>query len=538
MARDNSPVLNTVSIPDDAYFTSYPDDSLGEGDLAFKKDSSTYFSFRPGAPAAAITGKRFPTPNGNFELFASSVVLNVQDFGATGDGTTDDTAAFVAAIAAATNAVNPNGTIGSIGRGAVVYAPHGVYKITASLSFPNGVALQGDGMWTSQLKFVLDVAVPGARWVSDTQYGWGGFVRDISLAGSGSCTHVLHVVNWGNFDVQNALIGGGVNGIYIADGISCTFHNVYCQSNSGDGLVIEDVIASVTTTHRFYGCWFQANGRAGAKVSGSGINFTDCIFESNGAGTHVAGYGIEIPAGTVNLVGCYFENNTRSAVAGGTSDDSSVSVISPLFVPGGYVQADAYCVYLDKVTSGMLSGFRVLLGGLPLGIGVTTNCRDVTILDIPAGVPAQEPTLIGGTGNICDYLGLIVYNDTVSGQRRVTGVVALAPGDATTATQARGQITTCLVASAVVPEQTLAAPSDAVHPYASVTVPCLGVLAGDSALVSFTPALPTGVVAFASCGAGSVVVTLLAGVSAPGTITISPANNTTCKVTVLASSAL
>ncbi len=60
-------------------------------------------------------------------------VVNVQQYGATGDGTTDDTAAIVACIAA-----NP---------GRAIYFPAGTYKITSTITVTSaGTKLFGDGI--------------------------------------------------------------------------------------------------------------------------------------------------------------------------------------------------------------------------------------------------------------------------------------------------------------------------------------------------------------------------------------------------------
>lgn len=65
----------------------------------------------------------------------TGAVANVLDYGAKGDGTTNDTAALQAAIDAV-NAQPMNG---------VVYLPSGTYKITTALSVPYGVSIFGDG---------------------------------------------------------------------------------------------------------------------------------------------------------------------------------------------------------------------------------------------------------------------------------------------------------------------------------------------------------------------------------------------------------
>jgi hypothetical protein len=63
---------------------------------------------------------------------ARDLCVSVKDHGATGNGTTDDTAAFLAAIAAL-----PGG-----GR---IYVPRGWYRITASLPLHSGLCFYGDG---------------------------------------------------------------------------------------------------------------------------------------------------------------------------------------------------------------------------------------------------------------------------------------------------------------------------------------------------------------------------------------------------------
>src|SRR5437016_13701390 len=67
---------------------------------------------------------------------SESGVLSVLDFGAKGDGTTDDTAAFQRALDAATKA-----------GGGTVHAPRGNYFFAGHLNVANGVALEG--IWQS-----------------------------------------------------------------------------------------------------------------------------------------------------------------------------------------------------------------------------------------------------------------------------------------------------------------------------------------------------------------------------------------------------
>jgi hypothetical protein len=81
----------------------------------------------PTAPRWRVLTPRYPTPD---------VVIagcTVQDFGAAGDGVTDDTAAFQAAM----EMMHAHG-------GGAVFAPEGRYAIRGNLKVPTGVTLRGD----------------------------------------------------------------------------------------------------------------------------------------------------------------------------------------------------------------------------------------------------------------------------------------------------------------------------------------------------------------------------------------------------------
>jgi parallel beta-helix repeat protein len=67
--------------------------------------------------------------------------VSVRDFGAVGDGVTDDRAAFQAAV----DAVSAAG-------GGTVFVPEGTYRISARVNLKNGVVLMGEGYQASILK--------------------------------------------------------------------------------------------------------------------------------------------------------------------------------------------------------------------------------------------------------------------------------------------------------------------------------------------------------------------------------------------------
>lgn len=75
--------------------------------------------------------------------------ISVKDFGAVGDGSTDDTDAIKAAIVAA---------VAYSDRAAAVHFPGGFYNVSATIVVPSWVQLVGDGIETTQLR-CLDTSV-------------------------------------------------------------------------------------------------------------------------------------------------------------------------------------------------------------------------------------------------------------------------------------------------------------------------------------------------------------------------------------------
>ncbi len=113
--------------------------------------------------------------------------LSVMNYGAGGNGVTDDTAALNACIAAAAN------------QGKIVWLPAGTYKITSAINLPSNLTLQGAGMWHTTL--AGDPALyPSAA-------------RRVALNGSGSHIHladfsILGQLNYRNDSEPNDGLGG------------------------------------------------------------------------------------------------------------------------------------------------------------------------------------------------------------------------------------------------------------------------------------------------------------------------------------------
>ncbi|AUR88638.1 pectate lyase superfamily protein [Vibrio phage 1.172.O._10N.261.52.F5] len=165
-------------------------------------------------------------------------VVNVKDFGAVGDGVTDDTLAIQFAL----------DSLPELGG---LYFPSGDYMVSTMLTCDtNGVMIYGDGRYQSQI-------LPHTTWDGSDALmklgsgsTWGVKVRDLTFAvtfdelGDDSDGLIIHP--WYNFDILNCGFRGGnfvtreTGGLRIMGNAlhtrvdTCQLHNGYCY-----GMIIE-----------------------------------------------------------------------------------------------------------------------------------------------------------------------------------------------------------------------------------------------------------------------------------------------------------
>ena len=208
----------------------------------------------PGRAQAAVS--QSPPPANTGKVTAS----NVRDYGATGDGTTDDTAAIQSAIDATL-----------AGGGGLVYLPTGHYAITG-LTLANGVDLLGENHNTAVLVFtaasgnVIELTDAGFNRFANFQIYYN------QKASSGAAIYLS-----GTFTVEiNDIVINGNEAIYAYDGIvadQCTgtfirnFNIYFCQN---DGVRISGPNGNDA---------YLANGiiNTGQSQSGTAVHIQDFI---------------------------------------------------------------------------------------------------------------------------------------------------------------------------------------------------------------------------------------------------------------------
>lgn len=186
--------------------------------------------------------------------------FNVKDYGALGDGSTDDTSAINGAISAATSA-----------QGGTVYFPNGTYIVSATsgttcIAAATNVALLGQSREGAIIKLANGAATSAKpvtlNGVSDVT------IRNLTLDGNKA--------NLGADTSRSAIYVPSATRVYLAD---LTIHDhTGCAVNlSGNGTSgAQDVIVER--------CYAYSNGNCAAVIDGGGqqrLTFRDCIFTGN-----------------------------------------------------------------------------------------------------------------------------------------------------------------------------------------------------------------------------------------------------------------
>jgi hypothetical protein len=159
-------------------------------------------------------------------------VVSVKDFGAVGDGVTDDTEAIQVAITKATSFTNPAVST-SLGRGTTVLFPKGLYKVTSAivLGAASYLSIEGDGPLTSVIITEIDGDVFKGASVNEIS------IRNLGLVNIGSPTSGFAINVGGDpllntvvafaryLRLENLIISGFANGLRINGALATTIRD-------------------------------------------------------------------------------------------------------------------------------------------------------------------------------------------------------------------------------------------------------------------------------------------------------------------------
>jgi len=281
-------------------------------------------------------------------------VFNVKNYGAVGNGTTDDTAAIQDAI----DAAEANG-------GGLVLLPPGTYLVSDTLTVDNhGVRIIGSGMWNTTLRRGTDyghtVLFTGDDNTGSVLLGVGiesMTITSVGLASSGAhvCFNGVARASAANLYFRDGFIGIQADGLTAASisNIYLVFSNIYGGAStgrrymqfgtaaayphpsSGDVFVSDFNLRSTTTANATQyginieaadGLWFS-NGHVGntvtanIRIGGPTTDLLNLIFfnsvmsdEGTGSGLLLASYA-SLGFRTVQFSNCLFKSSGTPAYA-------------------------------------------------------------------------------------------------------------------------------------------------------------------------------------------------------------------------------
>jgi len=164
---------------------------------------------------------------------SASPFFNVMDYGATGSGTSDDTAAINAAIAAAAPSSSPTGN--------TVLFPAGKYLVSSTLTVPPGTTLQGAGWNTpgSQANVFAGTWLyveEGADFSPVTIAGSGGAARNLGFnvfnpnnnGSPASAQPMIHITG-NNALVEDVCLYNPYAGVYLDGAAQAVIRRIFGQ---------------------------------------------------------------------------------------------------------------------------------------------------------------------------------------------------------------------------------------------------------------------------------------------------------------------
>ena len=306
---DNLPGITDANVLA-AQLANQTDITLGDALIGFKQTYS--LGIMPGAVGKTLNNKM-------------QDLVSVKDFGAKGDGTTDDTSAIQAAINLACT------------YGGNVYLPAGTYKISAALVFTMNSSLvdpikrpsmSGDGMAATTIYQTANAN--GIEIVGyDAQPAGYCLFQNFTLYGYQKNKLGIALKDIAFVTIDNVYLAGWATGLYGVNCLSSTFNDLVIRFNDG-GFYFEPNAAfgfySEPNAITMSNCTVGNNDSYGGKVIGAGtFNLTGGSIEANGAGTDLssAKWGLALvdvggkvaqqSASGFNISGVYFEGNGGQA---------------------------------------------------------------------------------------------------------------------------------------------------------------------------------------------------------------------------------
>jgi hypothetical protein len=256
-------------------------------------------AFVRSGPSGSDVGGALVVANGIGRTVAAkfSDIVNVRDFGAVGNGLTNDNAAIAAAIA-------------SLPTGGTVYFPPGNYLTSAQFVLPRYINLAGAGYHSTK----ITVSGGSNCFVINSTSG-DNKISGLELIGSGGGSKGVYIIDFTGFtNVYDCNINGFGLGIDVTSSSWTDVVNCRISSNT-IGVRISASGSEFTTTFSMRKCRVNNNTQYGFVNSSTGPKCSSFVFDTvnieyNGSATYPQ---VDLgPVDNVLFSGCYFEHSGPS----------------------------------------------------------------------------------------------------------------------------------------------------------------------------------------------------------------------------------
>lgn len=345
-------------------------------------DTSNTVAYQPAGTGAVAT-----TVQAKLRQYVS-----VKDFGAVGDGVTNDQPAIQAAIDSLIKSINVsfNGTISA--KSGVLYFPSGSYKITTPLSLATayGVIFEGDGIGSTSIAWSTNDNTASVINFSDCAFCQ---IRQMSIIANQPAHELVRIYNNvatttvtstsntlqdvelnGNFNVYSCvLVGGGAD----ANNDFMQFIRVSFMGYSHSGAFLQGFQSH---QNHFFDCNFiginaaqtAQNGLYGvySQIQSPSNSCASFIFERGSCGWHA---GADFFVGGYTSLGCqiyygdsensyrFFENGTVA------SSNTSVQIIG-CRIESGKMASDRKIIINNTQGPLLINGCTIGTGGSPIQV--------------------------------------------------------------------------------------------------------------------------------------------------------------------------
>jgi hypothetical protein len=273
-------------------------------------------------------------------LSALSNYLNVKNFGAVGDGTTDDTAAIQAAL----NYVAANQKItGSFYVGGSIYIPFGRYKISSQLVFTGGsISIYGDGPFSSSLFWTAAGGISITLISNECRVNFTDLDLQAATSNAGTALSIVGV-GAASSNFQNAYL----NNVYFWSDYGTSYWTKAIDFQDIWHFVLDSVFFKGATDPTYWGDFVTLKGKS---IDGRILN------------CYAYGANRAVYVNSSTLEGLRIDNCSFVAVNRGVYKPTSSGNPPHYTIRGSHIAAAVNCIELNNTSSVIISDNLLYLG--------------------------------------------------------------------------------------------------------------------------------------------------------------------------------